>query len=154
MVASLVQVNVSAGGMPKMPVLYARVTSRGIEGDRQKNRKYHGGPDRAICLYSEELYRQFQSEGVLIYPGQIGENFTTRGLDLLGLSPGDQLVTGDCVIELTQVRTPCRQLNRWHKDLLKKIEGRSGWLARVLKEGVIRPGDPIKLCRSLAAANA
>ena len=89
--AILVQVNVSAGGMPKLPVLFARVTPSGIEGDRQKTAKIHGGPDRAVCLYSEELYAQLQSEGIHVRAGELGENFTTRGLDLSSLASGDRL---------------------------------------------------------------
>ena len=56
--ATLVQVNVSAeGGMPKLPVRAgARVTRDGVDGDWQRNRKYHGGPNRAVCIFSEELY--------------------------------------------------------------------------------------------------
>ena len=50
MPATLAQVNVSPGGMPKSAVLVARVTFSGVEGDKQRNRKYHGGPDRAVCL--------------------------------------------------------------------------------------------------------
>lgn len=144
--AILVQVNVSAGGMPKLPVLFAHVTSSGVEGDRQKNVKIHGGPDRAVCLFSEELYAQLQSEGIHVHPGELGENFTTRGLDLSALTCGDLLAVGDCRIEITKVRFPCKQLNVWHPDLQKIIAGRSGWMARVLKEGVVRPGDGIAFC--------
>ncbi|HWE02019.1 MAG TPA: MOSC domain-containing protein [Tepidisphaeraceae bacterium] len=143
MPAILLQVNVSAGGMPKLPLTSARVMFTGVEGDRQKNLEYHSGRDRAVCLYSEELYERFRAEGIDIYPGAIGENFTTRGLDLQSLQPGDRLAVGDCVIAISKVRVPCKQLNIWHPEFHKKIEGRSGWLARVLKEGTVRPGDSI-----------
>src|SRR5687768_14871060 len=104
---TVVQVNVSAGGMPKLPVLQARVTADGLEGDRQRNPKYHGGPDRAVCLYSEELYGWLAEQGVSVFNGQLGENFTTRGLDLQQLNRGDRLQVGDeCTIEITKVRTP------------------------------------------------
>src|SRR3954452_8675213 len=103
MPAILVQVNVSSGGMPKHPVPAARVTPSGVDGDRQKNRKYHGGPDRAVCLYSEELYAQLQSEGITVHPGELGENFTTRGIDLAALVPEDRLSVGDCIIQITKV---------------------------------------------------
>jgi MOSC domain-containing protein YiiM len=52
MTGVLVQLNVSRGGMPKLPVMFARVTKGGVEGDRQRNLKYHGGPDRAVCVFS------------------------------------------------------------------------------------------------------
>src|SRR5687767_2690754 len=92
--ANLVQVNVSPGGMPKLPVLFARVTALGVDGDWQTNRKYHGGPDRAVCIYSEELYAWLNENGVVIGNGGVGENFTTRGLDLQELAPGDRLQIG------------------------------------------------------------
>ena len=145
MTGTLVQLNVSPGGMPKLPVLQGRVTRDGVEGDWQKNRKYHGGPDRAVCVFSEELYEELRAEGVAIGPGSVGENFTTRGIDLREVSPGDQFRVGRCVIEITQVRVPCRNLNKWHPKLMKLIEGRSGWMAKVVKEGFLRPGDPIEL---------
>jgi MOSC domain-containing protein YiiM len=142
----LVQVNVSPGGMPKRPVLFGRVTAAGVDGDWQKNRKVHGGPDRAICIYSEELYAWLNEEGVRVGNGDVGENFTTRGLDLQKLSPGDRLhVGGDdgCTVEITKVRVPCFQLKKWDVDLPEMIVGRSGWMAKVVREGFARPGDPI-----------
>ena len=148
--AVLEQVNVSAGGMPKLPVLSARVRFSGVEGDRQRNRKYHGGPDRAVCIYSQELYAWLVEQGIEVSAGQIGENFTTRGLDLQTLSPGDRLRVGDaCVIEITKVRVPCSQLKKWDADLPELIVGRSGWVAKVIEEGTVRPGVPIeRLTRS------
>lgn len=146
MAATLVQVNVSNGGMPKLPVLLARVTAAGVEGDWQANRKYHGGPDRAICLYSEELYAWLRGQGVKVGNGDVGENFTTRGLDLQALANGDRLqVGGDegCVVEITKVRVPCFQLKKWDATLPQLIVGRSGWMAKVVRGGTVRPGDPI-----------
>ena len=140
----LAQLNVSPGGMPKLPVLFARVTAAGVEGDWQKNRKYHGGPDRAVCIYSEELYEFLRDKGVNVTSGQIGENFTTRGLDLQTLAKGDRLRVGECVIEITDVRVPCRQLRMWDQDLPELIVGHSGWVAKVVQEGIVRPGDGIE----------
>src|SRR5579862_4762070 len=111
--AILTHVNVSDGGMPKLPVASARVTSAGVEGDRQRNLKYHGGTDRAVCLYSEELYAVLREQGVNVSAGEIGENFTTRGLDLQALAKGDRLRVGEtCIIEITNVRVPCSQLKK------------------------------------------
>ena len=144
MSALLVQVNVSSGGMPKLPVLQAQVTVNGIIGDRQCIAKIHGGPDRAICLYSEELYQWLGEQGVAVTHGQLGENFTTRGLDLATLKTGDRLRVGVCVIEIAKVREPCSQLKKWDVDLPEIIIGRSGWMAKVIEEGIVRPGDPIE----------
>ena len=144
MSGTLVQVNVSNGGMPKLPVLQARVTLNGVEGDRQKNLKVHGGPNRAVCLYSEELYQFLRDKGVNVTNGQIGENFTTRGLDLNSLKSGDRLRVGECVIEITKVRVPCNQLRKWDEDLPEIIVGHSGWVAKVIEEGFVRPGDSVQ----------
>jgi MOSC domain-containing protein YiiM len=140
----LTQVNLSPGGMPKLPVLQAQVTFDGIVGDRHRIPKIHGGPNRAICLYSEELYQWLGEQGVAVTNGQVGENFTTRGLDLATLKTGDRLRVGACMIEITKVREPCSQLRKWDVDLPELIIGRSGWMAKVIEEGIVRPGDCIE----------
>lgn len=143
MPAILAQINVSQGGMPKLPVMQAQVMVDGIVGDRQRTPKVHGGPNRAICLYSEELYQWLREQGVAVVNGQIGENFTTRGLELATLKTGDRLRIGGCVIEITKVRVPCNQLKEWDVDLPEIIIGRSGWMAKVIDEGIVRPDDSI-----------
>src|SRR5829696_10111141 len=149
MTGTLVQLNISPGGMPKLPVQSARVTRDGVAGDWQKNRKYHGGPDRAVCLFSEELYAWLREQGVEdLFNGAIGENFTTRGFDLMALAKGDRLRVGpECVIELTDVREPCRQLKKWDERFPKLIVGRSGWVAKVVVEGEVKNGDAVTVLR-------
>lgn len=140
----LAQLNVSGGGMPKRPIVEGKVTREGVEGDWQKNRKYHGGPNRAVCIYSEELYAWLREEGVDVRNGDIGENFTTRGINLQNLAKGTRLRVGaDCVIEITDVRVPCKQLKKWSDGLPEMIVGRSGWVAKVVNEGVVRAGDRV-----------
>jgi MOSC domain-containing protein YiiM len=141
----LTQLNISGGGMPKLPIKQAMVTVDGVKDDWQKNRKYHGGPNRAICIYSEELYQGLRDSGVDVNNGDIGENFTTRGINLQHLKKGDQLKVGECVIELTDIRVPCHQLRKWDDDLPELIVGRSGWVAKVVKEGMVKQGDEIEL---------
>ena len=142
---TLVQLNISNGGMPKLPLQRALVTRSGVAGDWQRVRKYHGGPDRAVCLFSEELYAWLRGQGVQnVVNGSIGENFTTRGIQLMKLNAGDRLRVGDqCVIELTDVRAPCRQLKMWDERFPKLIVGRSGWVAKVVTEGEVNAGDEI-----------
>jgi MOSC domain-containing protein YiiM len=141
----LAQVSISPGGMPKSAVPEALVTAGGVAGDAQRNLKYHGGLDRAVCIYSDEFYQWLRGQGVDLAYGQVGENFTTRGIDLLALQPDQYLAVGECVIQLRSVRVPCRQLNMWHPSLLQIIKGRTGWLARVVVQGTVRPGDRITL---------
>src|ERR1700677_1196898 len=134
MPGTLVQLNVSAGGMPKIAVTGAQVSRDGVAGDWQTNRKYHGGPDRAICLFRQELYAWLADEhGIVLQPGSVGENFTTVGVDLQALGKGDRLRVGKCVIEITDVRVPCKNLNRWHPKLGAVIKGHSGWVAKVIE---------------------
>jgi MOSC domain-containing protein YiiM len=142
---TLLQLNVSPGGMPKLPVLFARVTPAGVDGDKQRNRKYHGGPDRAVCLFSTELYDRLREFGIDLVPGSVGENFTTTGIDLQRLAKGDRLkVGGACLIEITNVRVPCASLKKWDADLPELIVGFSGWVAKVIAEGTVHPGDRIE----------
>ena len=79
--ARIVQINLSAGGVPKHPVSSIRVTVMGLEGDAHRDRRRHGGPDRALCLFSHECIRTLQAEGHPITPGSIGENLTVAGID-------------------------------------------------------------------------
>jgi MOSC domain-containing protein YiiM len=147
MTATLVQLNVSQGGVPKRPVDAARVTRDGVEGDAQRNLKYHGGPDRAVCVYSTELYAELRGEGLDLANGAFGENFTTEGIDLNALATGDRLRVGECLIELTDVREPCRTLKKWSAQLPRLILGRSGWVAKVVEEAVVRAGDAIAVVK-------
>jgi len=84
--------------------------------------------------------------------GQVGENFTTRGIDLLELHEGDYLSVGVCLIQLASVRVPCKQLNMWHPNLFEMIKGRTGWLARVVREGTVKAGDVIALANEPAGS--
>jgi MOSC domain-containing protein YiiM len=147
---TVTQVNVSEGGMPKLPVAggAAKVTRDGVEGDWQKNRKYHGGPNRALCIFSEELYEWLRYKGIDLKNGSVGENLTTRGLDLSLLKKGDRLRVGDaCLIEITDVRIPCHQLKKWDADLPELIVGHSGWVAKVIEEGKVKSGDGIEVVK-------
>ena len=147
MTAMLAQLNVSRGGIPKRPVDGARVTRFGVEGDEQRNLKYHGGPNRAVCIYSEELYVELRDEGIDVTNGAFGENFTTRGVDLNALEKGDRLRVGDCLVEITDVRVPCNTLKKLSAKLPKAIVGRSGWVAKVVEEAEVKPGDAIEVIR-------
>jgi MOSC domain-containing protein YiiM len=146
MPGTLIQVSTSKGGMPKLALPEARVTRDGVGDDWQLNRKYHGGCERAVCLFSVELYDWLRSEHQInLKPGFIGENFTTQGIDLLAVGPGDQLKVGDCIIEITEVRVPCASLDKWHPNLKTIIQGHSGWMARVNQPAIVRPGDAVEV---------
>jgi MOSC domain-containing protein YiiM len=146
------QINVSDGGVPKRPVLEATITKIGIDGDRQRNLKVHGGPDRAICLYSQDLIERLQDEGHSIEAGSSGENLTFAGLEWEKLNPGDRLQIGPEVqIEITSYTTPCDKNAQWfrgrdYKRVSQKVNpGWSRLYAKVLCGGEVRPGDAVEI---------
>ena len=136
--------------MPKLPVAEARLTVNGVAGDRQRNLEAHGGVDRAICLFSLEVIEALQAEGHSIRPGSSGENLTIAGLDWPKLLPGDRLRIGDTVLlELMSYTAPCKYNAQWFANgdfsrIAQKLHpGWSRLYARVLAEGVVRPGDRV-----------
>ncbi len=148
----LYQINVSDGGVPKRPVLEAIIVTTGVEGDRQRNLNVHGGLDRALCLFSQDLIERLQDEGHSIEAGSSGENLTLAGLEWEKLKPGDRLQVGpDVQLEIMSYTAPCDQNARWFRDRdLKRISQKKnpGWsrlYAKVLREGVVRPGDAVEV---------
>jgi MOSC domain-containing protein YiiM len=142
--------NLSDGGVPKAPVREAAVGAAGLAGDRQRNRKYHGGPDRALCLYSAERIAALQAEGHPIEVGSTGENVTVAGLDWAVVVPGLRLALGAVGVEVTAFTTPCRTIGRsFAGGRTGRVSHRRhpGWsrvYARVLAPGVVRVGDPVR----------
>lgn len=156
MSASIHQISVSDGGVPKLAVEEAFVNVRGILRDNQANRKHHGRPEQALCLYSLEVIEALQAEGHPIEPGSTGENLTITGLDWATMKPGMRLEIGDSVIaEITYPATPCAKNARWFVDRnYDRIDhddhpGWSRWYASIIAAGSITTGDEIRV----AAAN-
>jgi MOSC domain-containing protein YiiM/GNAT superfamily N-acetyltransferase len=148
----LVQVNVSDGGVPKLPVPSARITTAGVEGDRQREVTVHGGPHRAVSLLGIEAIGRVAAEGHPIGPGTTGENLTTSGFDVSALAPGTRLSIGeDVILELGMPANPCRTIRHSFVDLrfgrlsVKAHLADSRMYARVIREGVVHAGDPIRL---------
>jgi MOSC domain-containing protein YiiM len=152
------QLNVSRGGVPKRAVAEAWVDAGGMAGDRQADRRIHGGPDRALCLYAVEVLAGLRAEGHPIAPGCAGENLTTEGLDWRRVVPGVRLRLGaDALVEITSYTTPCWKNARWFRDgdpqRMSQAEhpGESRVYARVLRPGLVRTGDPVELVEETAA---
>ena len=146
------QINLSDGGVPKRPVLEAVIGITGVEGDGQRNLNVHGGLDRALCLFSQDLIERLQDEGHSIEAGSSGENLTFAGLEWEKLKPGDRLQIGpDVQIEIMSYTIPCDQNAQWFRDRdykrvsQKKNPGWSRFYAKVLREGVVRPGDAVEI---------
>src|SRR5262245_42645078 len=109
---------------------------------------------RQVHLIHGELHDELKAQGFTVRPGDIGENITTRGIDLLGLPRGTRLHVGrDAVVEVTGLRTPCKQIERFQAGLLAAVAQdangnlfvKSGIMGIVLKGGVVKPGDPIRI---------
>jgi len=145
----IVQISISPGGVPKRAVDVARVTAEGLEGDGHRNPRYHGGPDRAVCVYSLEAIRALVAEGHAVAPGTLGENVTVEGIDWGTVEPGSRLRLGDGVLlEVTRYTSPCFNIKtafvggEFARVSQKLHPGWSRVYTRVLREGTIRPGDP------------
>lgn len=140
------RINVSpTGGVPKLAVGAALVTTTGVAGDRQNDLEHHGGPDRAVSLFALERIDALAAEGHPIAPGTTGENLTVAGLDWSTLGAGSRLAVGDDVIlEITGPAPPCTTIADSFVDgAFKRISHKlhPGWsrlYARVLREGLVR----------------
>ena len=141
----------SNGGVPKLPVTEALVTPLGLAGDRQRNRRFHGGPQRAVCLYSVELIDALRREGHPISAGTTGENVTLSGIDWRLVRPRARLALGEVIVEITSFTAPCRNISKsflgddFTRISQKRHPGWSRVYARVLREGIVRVGDEAEL---------
>ncbi|NEC08741.1 MOSC domain-containing protein [Streptomyces sp. SID7909] len=110
---------------------------------------------RQVHLIHEELFEEVRALGFEVAPGAIGENITTRGIDLLSLPVGTLLHLGEeAVVEVTGLRNPCMQIEDFQGGLLKQVVGRdeagnivrkAGIMSVVTAGGVVRPGDPVRI---------
>jgi MOSC domain-containing protein YiiM len=141
------------------------VAGLGVEGDahagvtvkhRSRVARDPSQPNlRQVHLIHGELHDELRAAGFTVGPGDLGENVTTRGLDLLALPTGTRLRLGDAaVVELTGLRNPCVQLDRFQPGLTAAVldrdaEGelirKAGVMAVVLTGGEVRPGDGIRV---------
>jgi MOSC domain-containing protein YiiM len=140
----VVQLNISSGGLPKKPVPAATLDRLGIQGDKHLYR-LHGGPRKALLLMAAEFIDTLAAEGFLVCYGALGENVTTRGLPHHTWQPAQRYRLGSALIELTELRAPCRKLDPFGAGIQKRIRGVAGFYAAVLQGGRIQPGDTIQL---------
>jgi MOSC domain-containing protein YiiM/SAM-dependent methyltransferase len=156
---TVVTVNRNHGGVPKGAVDGARVVMLGLDGDRHAEPEpVHGGPDQAVCLYAQEAIERVREDGHQAFPGAYGENLVLLGIDWAALRPGDRLVVGNLgetvLLELTKPAAPCQTIAHWFTD--RRIARISPevhredvrWYARVLREGPVAPGMPVRLERA------
>jgi hypothetical protein len=141
------------------------VAGHGVDGDvhagatvkhRSRVRRDATKPNlRQVHLIHAELHDELRAAGFDVAPGRMGENVTTRGLDLLRLPAGTRLRLGaEAVVEVTGLRNPCVQLDGIQPGLLKanldrdedgNLVRKAGVMSVVVAGGVVRPGDPIEV---------
>jgi len=139
------------------------IAGLGVEGDahlgetvqhRSRVAADPGQPNlRQVHLLAAELLDELAGQGFDVAPAQLGENVTTRGIDLIGLPRGTRLYLGsEAVVEVTGLRNPCGQIDAFMPGLLKAVLGKgpdgavdrkAGVMGVVLAGGILRPGDPI-----------
>jgi MOSC domain-containing protein YiiM len=156
MTGRVVSVNVSPGGVPKLPVTSAWVGRLGLDADAHSEPEpVHGGPVQAVSLYSVEAIARVAADGHQAFPGAYGENLTLEGIDWGALREGDRLDIGEdgLSIELTKMAGPCQTIAHWFVDrriarispFLRPEDAR--WYARVLAEGRVAQGDRVEIER-------
>ncbi len=138
------------------------IAGHGVEGDRHAGKtvqhiwdkkKNPTAPNlRQVHLIHKELFEEMSAKGFEIQPGEMGENITTEGIDLLNLPENTILHLGEeAKIQIKGLRKPCSQLNHVQEGLLNEmvVDGEvpylTGVMAIALADGVVRPNDPIKL---------
>lgn len=148
---TLHSIQVSDGGVPKLPRDAGSVRAAGLEGDRQRDLRNHGGPMRAVSLYALELIEALRSEGHPVSPGSLGENLTLAGIPWDRMLPDATVEVGEVSLLLTSFANPCRTIAGSFRDgAFERVSQKAhpGWsrlYARVLREGTVRVGDPVRI---------
>ena len=159
MAAAVEHIHTSLGGLPKFPVAEAVVHRLGIEGDAVAHPKFHGGPLQALLLITVEGIEELAAMGYPVFPGAMGENITTRGLDRRQMRTGQRYRIGPIIVELTKIRVPCAALDVYGPSIKKAVYdarmkagnpdtpvwGLSGFYASVSEGGLIREQDMIRV---------
>jgi MOSC domain-containing protein YiiM len=162
--ATIVQVNISRGGVPKHAIDEGFIGSLGVEGDEHANPQIHGGPLQAVLIIAAETVEELQARGYPVFFGALGENLTTRGLDIRDVRIGDEIRAGGAILEITKPRGPCYKLDVYGPSIKDEIYdarvkardpssprwGKSGFYASVRRPGPVAPGDTIEVTAKLA----
>jgi MOSC domain-containing protein YiiM len=140
--ARLVSINANASReFRKLPQAEGHlIADFGLEGDR-----HAGRPLRQLSILNLETVTELQQAGMLVEPGVLGENITVEGVPVMQLDDGTRMRIGEAEVEITGDRPACKELLGVHKDALRAMLGRTGKMARVVRGGTVRPGDPIEL---------
>ncbi|GAC1381726.1 MAG: MOSC domain-containing protein [Ktedonobacteraceae bacterium] len=151
-------------GLSKQVVDRAQlIADWGVEGDYHAGKfvrhRYLAKKDakqpnlRQICIVDAAVFTQLAAKGILVGPGMMGENIALAGLAIMQLPVGTQLTVGTALIELTEIRIPCVQLNGIDARLLRAVVTReqgkkvflAGMMARILQGGLVKEGDQVRV---------
>ncbi|MBL4770000.1 MAG: MOSC domain-containing protein [Planctomycetes bacterium] len=145
----VIAVCLGPGGIPKLPVPEAQVELLGLVGDKHRHPE-HGGANRAVCLLSTADHASLRRDGVQSQQaGSFGENLLIEGMDFEGLKPGDRLSVGnEVVLEIHDCREPCITLQPIDPRFPALMEGRSGFMCRVIATGSVATGALVSLLSS------
>ena len=140
-------------GICKETIEEALLTTDGFQGDGVADLRFHGGPDRAVCIYPYEHYARWEQElKSPLPPATFGENLTVTNMLEQDIHIGDIFQLGDAVVQITQGRIPCSTITKrtGHPLLLKRMieTGFTGYLCRVLEEGTVRKNSTMTLLES------
>jgi MOSC domain-containing protein YiiM len=140
-------------GLPKKPVPTAHVTKAGLEGDfnRYRREEKHDDPDMAVLIVPLEVIHALNAEGWPVRPGDLGENITSSGLPNDAFRPDRRVRVGSVLLQVSKPCDPCNNLyllpyigESRGPAFLRTTLGRRGWYCRVLEEGTVSTGDPIR----------
>ena len=149
-------------GLPKPVVKHIYLLEDlGVEGDYHAGKyvrhRYLAKKDpnrrnmRQVLIVDMNAYRELEHQGIALTPGSMGENITVEGIAVMELAEGTRLTVGGAIVEITEVRKPCTQLNGINPKLLKAVTSveddkkiyKAGIMARVLQAGWVKAGDRI-----------
>jgi MOSC domain-containing protein YiiM len=144
---TIVQVSISAGGIPKRSVPEAHARINGLDGDACAHPAIHGGPGQAVLIVTTGSLQELRSIGFDLSYGSLGENLTADGLEAGRFAAGQRYRAGDALLELTKPRKPCATLGVYGPGIQRAVgqAHRGGYYARILRPGLIRAGDIIAL---------
>jgi MOSC domain-containing protein YiiM len=161
---TIVQVNVSRGGIPKLAIPEGHASVQGIAGDMCAHPQFHGGPNQAILVITAESIEDLKEQGFPLFYGALGENLTVKGVDHRQFRIGQRWRAGQSWLEFTKIRRPCSQLDVYGDGTIQKAVfdeqvkagdtssprwAKAGMYAAVITPGTIRTGDPFVLVDQL-----
>ncbi|OGX30329.1 MAG: hypothetical protein A2705_02790 [Omnitrophica WOR_2 bacterium RIFCSPHIGHO2_01_FULL_52_10] len=147
MLPRIISINISKGGIPKLPVSSVRLIASGLEGDGHNHAK-HNSPLQAVCLQDIEKLIDLSRNGYSLSPGKAGENLTVENLRVNNLPVGTMLqFSGGVLLEISKVRKPCYVMDAIAVRLKEDAIGRHGMYAKVIKEGFLSVGETIEAIR-------